>query len=63
MPVIADEIYDDMTFEGNKFYSFASINNDIPVLAVGGIAKKYMVPGWRLGWILIHDYHNYFKDV
>jgi len=22
---------------------------------VGGLAKLYLVPGWRLGWILLHD--------
>jgi tyrosine aminotransferase len=22
---------------------------------VGGIAKQYLVPGWRVGWILISD--------
>lgn len=27
----------------------------VPILTVGGLAKRYLVPGWRLGWILVHD--------
>jgi len=55
LPIIADEIYDDMVFEGHTFYPMASLTSEVPVIAVGGIAKKYLVPGWRVGWILIHS--------
>lgn len=27
----------------------------VPILTVGGLGKRFLVPGWRLGWILIHD--------
>lgn len=27
----------------------------VPVISVGGIAKQYVVPGWRIGWLLFHD--------
>jgi tyrosine aminotransferase len=27
----------------------------VPVLTVGGLAKRWLVPGWRMGWILVHD--------
>ncbi len=33
----------------------ASVAKNVPVLVCGGMAKKYLIPGWRLGWILIHD--------
>ena len=26
-----------------------------PTVTVGGLAKQYMVPGWRLGWSVLHD--------
>ena len=40
----------------------ATLSKNVPILACGGISKKYMVPGWRLGWILIHDRNGAFKD-
>ena len=27
-----------------------------PVISVGGLAKQYLIPGWRLGWILMYDF-------
>lgn len=56
--VIADEIYADMVFEGQTFHPLASLTSEVPILTVGGIAKQYLVPGWRVGWILIHDRHK-----
>ncbi|KAJ9071444.1 hypothetical protein DSO57_1036794 [Entomophthora muscae] len=55
LPIIADEIYCDMVFKGNTFYPMASLTQEVPIIAVGGIAKKYLVPGWRVGWALIHS--------
>ncbi|KAF9283013.1 hypothetical protein BGZ74_002041, partial [Mortierella antarctica] len=63
LPVIADEIYCDLVFSGNEFFPLASLTQTVPVLAVGGLAKKYLVPGWRVGWIFIHDRNNVFAEV
>ena len=27
----------------------------MPVLSCGGLTKRYLVPGWRLGWIVLYD--------
>jgi len=62
IPIIADEIYGGILFEG-EFHSVASVTTTVPVLSVGGIAKQFMAPGWRLGWILIHDRNNTFQKV
>ena len=35
----------------------------MPILTTGGIAKRYMVPGWRVGWVVVHDPKGLFKDV
>ncbi|KAA8496774.1 Tyrosine aminotransferase [Porphyridium purpureum] len=56
--VLADEIYADMVFPPNTFVSAAEASRDAPVLVLGGISKRYVVPGWRLGWVLVHDRHN-----
>ncbi|XP_067091201.1 tyrosine aminotransferase [Osmerus mordax] len=60
IPILADEIYGDMVFPGCPSHSLASLSSDVPVLACGGLAKRWLVPGWRLGWILIHDRNNIF---
>ena len=55
LPVIADEVYADMVFSDCKFTPIAAKSDDVPVLSVGGISKQFVVPGWRLGWLLLHD--------
>ena len=55
LPIIGDEIYGGMVFKGQQFHSIASLSRNVPVLSCGGIGKQYLVPGWRLGWILIYD--------
>eukprot|EP00735_Rhodelphis_limneticus_P003547 TRINITY_DN15032_c0_g1::TRINITY_DN15032_c0_g1_i1::g.24936::m.24936 TRINITY_DN15032_c0_g1::TRINITY_DN15032_c0_g1_i1::g.24936 ORF type:complete len:430 (-),score=80.81,sp/Q8QZR1/ATTY_MOUSE/45.76/9e-136,Aminotran_1_2/PF00155.16/9.8e-68,DegT_DnrJ_EryC1/PF01041.12/3.3e-06,Beta_elim_lyase/PF01212.16/9.8e-05,Aminotran_5/PF00266.14/0.0004,Cys_Met_Meta_PP/PF01053.15/0.0034 TRINITY_DN15032_c0_g1_i1:396-1628(-) len=55
LPIISDEIYRELCFDGCEFEGFAENTQTVPVIAVGGIAKRFLVPGWRLGWIIIHD--------
>lgn len=55
LTIIADEIYEDLVFSPNIFHPIASIEPHIPLLTCGGLAKRFLVPGWRIGWILIHD--------
>ena len=63
LPIISDEIYGNMTFGENKFYPMASLTSTVPIIATGGIAKQYLVPGWRVGWILIHDRNDLLSEV
>ncbi|KAL0078054.1 tyrosine aminotransferase [Phycomyces blakesleeanus] len=63
VPIIADEIYWDLVFKGNTFYPMATLTTDVPILSVGGLAKKWMVPGWRVGWITVHDRHGAFAEI
>lgn len=58
LPIVADEVYADMVFSKEKFTSIASESVDVPVLSVGGISKQFVVPGWRTGWVTIHDREN-----
>ena len=48
-------------FKGKEYVSPATLSKNVPMLVCGGVGKKYMVPGWRLGWILIHDRNGAFK--
>ncbi|KAI9091884.1 pyridoxal phosphate-dependent transferase [Phlyctochytrium arcticum] len=63
LPIISDEIYADMGFKGHEFIPLASLTKTVPILTTGGLAKKFLVPGWRIGWILIHDRNNGFAQV
>ncbi|EIN06409.1 tyrosine aminotransferas-like protein [Punctularia strigosozonata HHB-11173 SS5] len=55
LPVITDEIYGDIVFDDQIFHPLASISTDVPVITIGGLAKRWLVPGWRIGWVAIHD--------
>jgi len=61
LPVIADEIYAQMVFPGNDFHYMSTLSENVPIIHCGGISKLYCCPGWRLGWIVIHDRHNAFQ--
>eukprot|EP00003_Mantamonas_plastica_P027673 TRINITY_DN6012_c0_g1_i4.p1 TRINITY_DN6012_c0_g1~~TRINITY_DN6012_c0_g1_i4.p1 ORF type:complete len:194 (-),score=75.71 TRINITY_DN6012_c0_g1_i4:15-596(-) len=52
-----------MTFEGVPFFSLSELSVNVPLLIVGGLAKRFLVPGWRLGWIHIHDRNNAFDEI
>jgi len=64
LPIIADEIYEHFVFSGaqKKYVPIASLTKTVPVLSCGGLTKRYLVPGWRLGWITIHDRNDIFKN-
>eukprot|EP01040_Poterioochromonas_malhamensis_P009236 gene9235-10025_t len=54
LPIIADEIYGRCVFQG-QFSPMHLYSGDVPVISVGGLAKEFIVPGWRVGWIILHD--------
>ncbi|CAH4005921.1 unnamed protein product [Pieris brassicae] len=58
VPIIADEIYEHFVFSGHKFHALSSLSVDVPVLTCSGLTKRFLVPGWRMGWVIIHDRHN-----
>ena len=52
--IIADEIYDRLDFTGTQV-SVASRSSATPVFTLNGVSKNYYAPGWRIGYIAIHD--------
>ena len=50
--VLADEIYEKLVYDNNKFISFASLGDDIKkkTIVVNGISKSYAMTGWRIGY-------------
>ncbi|XP_059146218.1 LOW QUALITY PROTEIN: tyrosine aminotransferase-like [Physella acuta] len=63
IPIIADEIYEHFVFNGQSYHSVASLSKNVPVLSCSGLTKRFLVPGWRMGWIVIHDRHDAFEHV
>lgn len=63
VPIIADEIYEHFVFPGIEYHSVSSLSQNVPVLTCGGLTKRFLVPGWRLGWIVIHDRNNVFDGI
>lgn len=53
--VVTDEVYENMTFNNIKFQRVTDVNEDVPVITCGGIPKRYVVPGWRCGWVVVFD--------
>ena len=33
------------------------------MICLNSLSKVYMVPGWRLGWIIVYNRHGYFDKV
>ena len=100
LPIIADEIYGEMTFGDAEFFpsnttararkkrgarpsppppaqgstllapslrlvcspqvwpppvcAVAELSEAVPVISVGGLAKQFVVPGWRVGWLMMY---------
>lgn len=48
--ILADEIYDQLLYDGEKHISIASLNSEVPVVTFCGLSKNYVCPGFRIGW-------------
>lgn len=62
IPIIADEIYENMVFPGETFIPIASLTSEVPVLSCRGTTKRFLIPGMRLGWITLHDRKERFGE-
>jgi len=55
IPVVSDELYDLIAYDGNEAPSMASESGDVPVIVLTSFSKFFMKPGWRIGYIAFHD--------
>jgi len=62
IPILADEIYVNMIFENETFVSCCEVTKG-PVFILGGLAKQFLAPGWRVGWIVLHDPEQHLVKV
>jgi len=54
IPVLSDEIYEKLIYEGSEFRCFATLVPGVKDLTiiVSGVSKAYAMTGWRIGWTL-----------
>ncbi|KAK9907852.1 hypothetical protein M0R45_000039 [Rubus argutus] len=53
--VIADEVYGHLAFGDKPFVPMGVFGSTVPVLTLGSLSKRWIVPGWRLGWFVTTD--------
>jgi tyrosine aminotransferase len=59
--VIADEVYGHLAFGDNPFVPMGVFGSIVPVITLGSLSKRWIVPGWRLGWFVTNDPSGTFR--
>ncbi len=53
-PLLADEVYADLAFDG-PVPAIAAGYPDAPVISFSSLSKAYLAPGWRAGWMAVSN--------
>ncbi|MEW6721789.1 MAG: aminotransferase class I/II-fold pyridoxal phosphate-dependent enzyme [Candidatus Micrarchaeota archaeon] len=53
LPIISDDVYDQMVFDG-EMTRMREICNDVPVVCGNSLSKNYIYPGARVGYLAFH---------
>lgn len=53
--IIADEIYQNLIFNGAQTVSLSEVIGDVPAISMKGISKEIPWPGSRCGWIEVYN--------
>lgn len=56
--VIADEIYQAITFNGAESTLLADVIEEVPGIALRGVSKEFPWPGGRCGWFEVYNQHT-----
>ena len=56
VPIMSDEIYHRLRFDGKPHPAMASFSEDVPVVTMDGFSKGFYSPGWRLGHVLFSNF-------
>jgi alanine-synthesizing transaminase len=52
IPLLADEVYADLAFDG-PVPALAAEHPAAPVISFSSLSKAYLAPGWRAGWMAV----------
>jgi len=67
--IIADEVYQNLVFNGQKTESLGAVIGDVPGISMKGISKELPWPGSRCGWIEVYnvdkdpEFKSYVKSI
>ncbi|BGP13322.1 hypothetical protein JCM10213_001491 [Rhodosporidiobolus nylandii] len=50
-------------FNRGVFTPYTAVCGSAPCLTVGAVSKRWLAPGWRLGWVCVHDPQNVLGEV
>jgi alanine-synthesizing transaminase len=56
LPVLSDEIYEKLLYGGTHVPT-GTLATDVPIFMFSGLSKAYLVPGWRVGWLVSVNPH------
>ncbi len=62
IPLISDEIYDKIVFDG-KFFSASKLKPDVPRIILNGFSKVNLMPGWRMGYCYFMDERGLMDEI
>ena len=62
IPLISDEIYDKIVFDG-EFYSASRLKPDVPRIILNGFSKVNLMPGWRMGYCYFMDESGLMDEI
>jgi alanine-synthesizing transaminase len=51
--LFADEIYSKLILDPVEHTPLASLAPELPVVTFNGLSKAYLVPGFRMGWVIV----------
>ncbi len=54
--IIADEVYNNIVYNGEKTVPISDVIGGVPAIAMKGISKELPWPGSRCGWIEVYNY-------
>ncbi|CAI9112407.1 OLC1v1012855C1 [Oldenlandia corymbosa var. corymbosa] len=61
IPVIADEVFGHLAFGATPFVPMGVFGSKARIFTLGS-SKRWFVPGWRLGWLVMNDPSGEFQD-
>jgi len=60
--LFADEIYDQLLFDGREHVSPAALDDKHPIITFNGLSKNYIGPGLRIGWGIVSGERSRWGD-
>ena len=60
--IFADEIYDQILYDGATHVPAASLSKDIVFVTFNGLSKSHRIPGLRAGWMIVSGKKALAKD-